>query len=130
MSIAKGLRVRIVDKYLGNGKYYCVKGTIVHISKSQAGRVYVEVDSDDRRSNRSSRPEEVEIDDIDRQLETIVPSVGGRVLILSGQYRDERATVVDKDRDRSLVDVELENSARTLVRKLSFDDVCEYPRSR
>ena len=60
----------------------------------------------------------------DKDLETVVPSIGGRVLVVRGKYRKCKATLLDKDRDKEEVRVEIRDDKRETT--VSLDDVAEW----
>lgn len=60
-------------------------------------------------------------------VETVIPNIGGKVLIVNGMHVGREAELVKLDQDNFCVDVKLKNgpaSGKTITR-LSFEDVCK-----
>ena len=140
----EGLRVRILDRGVRGGALYRAKGYVVRVSE-RSGRVYVDPDVDADASRRGDTPataaaamsdgpgkaEPVGIDR-ERDLETLVPAVGGRVCIVRGPYAGEVGTVAWRDGDKAQADVRVRvagggggGGEERTRRGLSFDDICE-----
>jgi DNA/RNA-binding protein KIN17 len=101
-------------KELKSAGYYKAKGVV----EALAGRYVAEVamlDSGDV----------VRVDQA--QLETVIPSPGGRVLVVNGQYRGARGELVQIDTGRFQAQVVLSSGADS-GRKvwLEYEDVCKY----
>lgn len=77
-----------------------------------------EVDGDDRVSVKLDSGKRV-YDLREKDLETVVPSVGEKVRVVRGEHRKRKCVILKKDRDREEVCVELDGRKEYL----KFDDV-------
>lgn len=111
--VVPGIRVRVITR----GADYRQKGTVLRVSGRERPTATVELEQNGRVAERLA-PDE---------LETVVPSVGGRVLVVRGKYTSRRARLVDKDRDREEARVEFKDGKQ---RAVSLDDVAEWMGTR
>ena len=73
-------------------------------------------------TDRGEKLEEIEA----KMLETVVPrDLGSKVMVLRGQNKGELGKLIDRNRDRHEVTIQL-ISDPLVIEKLHFDDVCEY----
>jgi len=103
------LRVKIIDKALG--KHYKKKCVIQDIIAG--GKCIVK--TDDGRAVEGLRK---------HQLQTCVPSVNERVLVVLGEHRGEAGRVLEKNSEKDKVVVQIEHDMEARV--FNFDDVCEF----
>ena len=103
---SKGLLVRIVNKKYG--KYFKKKGIIYDIFS--LNKLSIKMD-DGRLLN-------VFEDDIC----TVIPKNGKYVVILNGKYKNERGMIIQKNRDKEVANVQIQN--RLDIIKISYDDIC------
>jgi DNA/RNA-binding protein KIN17 len=112
--LAEGAVVKVVNKKLSEGKYYKKKGTIERVRHKYTAHVRVH-ETDDL----------LQLDQDD--LETVIPAVGGRVVIVNGRGRGEIARLLAIDEERFCVRVEVEGGPRagTLIDAIEYEDVCK-----
>lgn len=60
-------------------------------------------------------------------IETVIPNVGGRVIIVNGMHVGREAELIRLDQDNFCVDVKLKNGPATgkIISRLPFEDVCK-----
>ncbi|XP_050433368.1 DNA/RNA-binding protein KIN17 [Adelges cooleyi] len=60
-------------------------------------------------------------------LETVIPNVGGKVMIVNGMHTGREAELIKLDQDNFSVDVKLKNGPATgkTVTQLPFEDICK-----
>lgn len=105
------IRVKVQNKRFRDGKYYCKKGVIEDIISGT--RCAVRLD------------EGIVLDDIDQSdLETVIPSVGGRIMVVRGPDAGSRGFIREKDATKELVYVQIEDELDIVAFKM--DDVAEY----
>ena len=107
--VIPGIRVRIVK----SGDHYRQKGRVHEYSNSR-DEATVRLD-DGGKKVRDLRG---------KDLETVVPSIGGTVLVVRGKYRKCKATLLDKDRDREEARVEIRDEKKEAT--VSLDDIAEF----
>lgn len=105
------IRVKVQSKRFKDGKYYCKKGVVEDIVTGT--RCAVRLDDGQV------------IDDIDQSdLETVIPSVGGRIMVVRGPDIGVRGILKEKDFGKEVVYIQIENELNVL--KFNMDDVSEY----
>lgn len=105
------IRVKVSSKRFKDGKYYCKKGIVEDIVSGT--RCAVRLDDG------------LVLDDIDQSdLETVIPPVGGRVMVVRGDDIGVRGILREKNNDREVVYVQIEGELDVL--KFNMDDVSEY----
>jgi G patch domain/KOW motif-containing protein len=105
------IRVKIVSKDFQGGKYYCKAGWIVDLLGN--GKCSILIDDSNRLVEGFKESD----------LESCVPSAGGQVVVLRGEYKGERGKIIEKDSKRDRVQVQLEDSFDIVALKL--DDVAQ-----
>ena len=115
---ASGIIVKVVNKKLAGGKYHKRKGEVERVVEKYTAHVRMQ-DSGDL----------LKLDQED--LETVIPSVGGRVRILNGKCRGSVARLTAIDEANFCVAVEVEGGTRagTVLSKVEYEDVCKMPSS-
>ncbi|VVC38445.1 Zinc finger C2H2-type,DNA/RNA-binding protein Kin17, conserved domain [Cinara cedri] len=60
-------------------------------------------------------------------VETVIPNIGGRVLVVNGVHVGQEAELIKLDQDNFCVDVKLKSGPATgkIITHLSFEDVCK-----
>lgn len=105
------VRVKVQSKRFRDGKYYCKKGVVEDIVHGT--RCAIRLDDGQV------------IDDIEQaDLETVIPAVGGRVMVVRGPDTGIRGVIREKDSSKQLVYVQIDDELDVL--KFSMDDVAEY----
>lgn len=107
-----GLVVRVVVKDLG--KEYYNKKAIVNKIVDSYGAIIEMIDSGNQ----------VQVDE--QHLETVVPSVGSKVQILRGLYRERKGTIVEINEKRESVFVKVDGASSDKLVELTFDDVSKF----
>jgi G patch domain/KOW motif-containing protein len=136
--VQRHLRVRIVSSSLEGGRAYNKKGVVVNLSA--ATLPYFSVCLDELTggagagaggskaaaasgSGGGAGAGTVVARVLERQVETVVPQVGGRVRVLRGPREGEVALVRERHRDSERVLLQLEDDLDMFA--ATFDDVCE-----
>lgn len=107
-----GIVVKVINKHVGEGKYYKKKGVIVKVHDLFVAEVRM-LDSG----------HVLKIDQAD--LETVIPAIGNAVLVVNGPYKGETATMLALDEKRFCVSVRLETgaSAGKEISRVPLEDV-------
>jgi len=60
-------------------------------------------------------------------VETVIPNIGGRVIIVNGMHAKREAELIKFDQDKFCVDVKLKSGPATgkIITRLPFEDVCK-----
>mmetsp|Transcript_20466 Transcript_20466/g.36579 ORF Transcript_20466/g.36579 Transcript_20466/m.36579 type:complete len:433 (-) Transcript_20466:140-1438(-) len=107
----EGIVVKVLNKKVGDGKYYKQKAVVKEVVDRYLGVVkmidikgMIKVDQED--------------------LETVIPQIGAKVLIVNGAYRGEVATLQSVNQDRFCADVLIAAGTKrgTLVQGLEYED--------
>jgi hypothetical protein len=110
-----GIRVKIVSKKVGNGKFYLQKGHVVEVyypSSSSSSKVAsVRMDSD-RKCIQEAK---------EKYLETVIPSEGSTCMILKGEHAGCTAVLMEKNHKRNTVALQLVEDMDIVT--ISMDDV-------
>lgn len=113
--LKRGLVVKITKKNLGT-KYYKAKGVVESVEDAGfVGKV------------KLSSPEEVEghvIKSDQKFLETVIPAIGKKVLVLWGKHKNEVGLVKRVRVEDFCVDVEMEHGS--VVEMMAYERVCKY----
>lgn len=107
--IKTGLVVKVLNKKLADGAYHKQKGTIVKVIEKLTAEVEMSKSGDVLRIGQA-------------ELETVLPSVGGSVLVVNGAHRGSRGTLESLDVDKFCANIKLENGQ---VHALPYEDVCK-----
>ena len=94
--ITEGIVVKVMNKQVGDGKYYKQKGYIEKLVSSNVALVKM-IDSGSVLKLDQS------------QLETVIPSIGGKVKIVNREYTGQIATMIGINMDKFAVEVKLDN---------------------
>jgi len=108
------IRVRVISKKLGGGVYYNKKARVEDVVSQSAFVVVME--------EGGRLVEDVHEDDV----ETVVPKIGGRVMILSSSqdHRGEIGKILEKSTKKATAFVQLEGDLDIV--QIGFDDIAEY----
>ena len=60
----------------------------------------------------------------EKQLETVVPKVGGLVMVLTGEFKGRRGRLMAKDKEREVASVQIAGDMS--VETVKMDDIAEY----
>ncbi|CAM9726291.1 unnamed protein product, partial [Hapterophycus canaliculatus] len=110
-----GIVVKVMNKKVGGGKYYKKKAKLRKVVERYVGEVKM-LDSGDR----------LRVDQDD--LETVIPAVGGDVLVVNGQCRGERGTLLSLDTDAFAASVRITSDGQnlgTVLEKVEYEDFCK-----
>eukprot|EP01112_Ceratiomyxa_fruticulosa_P018680 TRINITY_DN6015_c0_g3_i1.p1 TRINITY_DN6015_c0_g3~~TRINITY_DN6015_c0_g3_i1.p1 ORF type:complete len:434 (-),score=110.39 TRINITY_DN6015_c0_g3_i1:41-1342(-) len=110
----EGIVVKIMNKKLGEGKYYKEKGVVVEVIDKYVGKIKVIETGDLLKQDQS-------------QLETVIPSLGGKVKIVNGAYRGENATLQSLDIDNFSAQVKILSGRNngTVISSIAYEDICK-----
>lgn len=108
-----GLIVKVLNKSLGDGKYYKKKGKIKKITDTYLADV-VMLDSSDL----------IKIDQ--EELETVIPAIDKEILIVKGKYRGQTGVLTALNVDAFSVSVKLAKGEH--VANLPYEHVCKIER--
>ena len=100
--------MRVVNKTLAGGKYHKLKGMVTSVVDKYGAEVSVYGTGDT-----------VVLDQDD--LETVVPAVGGAVLVLNGEGRGEEATLLEIREEEFVADLKLVETGE-VVRGVEYED--------
>ncbi|CAM9306983.1 unnamed protein product [Ectocarpus sp. 13 AM-2016] len=107
--------VKVMNKRVGGGKYYKKKARLRKVVERYIGEVKM-IDSGDR----------LRVDQDD--LETVIPAVGGEVLVVNGRCRGERATLLSLDTEAFSASVRITSDGPdlgTVLDKVEYEDICK-----
>eukprot|EP00916_Digyalum_oweni_P011974 GHVL01019844.1.p1 GENE.GHVL01019844.1~~GHVL01019844.1.p1 ORF type:complete len:415 (+),score=67.06 GHVL01019844.1:72-1316(+) len=103
------ISVGLVVKVLAPGQFCGVKGAITKIEQYNAVL-----------KMKSNKQEKVKVNQ--DQLETVIPNIGGKVLILNGRHRGKYGLLKNADFETAECSVELDKET---VHKLQYEDICK-----
>lgn len=112
--LIRDIRVRVITK----GENYRRKGTVCDTNKVRGVQEAVVRLDDGGGSVKHLREED---------LETVVPSKGGVVMIVRGKHRKRKAKLIEKDQDRAEARVKIEDYGKVYI---SLDDIAEWAGKR
>ncbi|CAM9867424.1 unnamed protein product [Scytosiphon promiscuus] len=110
-----GIVVKVMNKKVGGGKYYKKKARLRKVVERYVGEVKM-LESGDR----------LRVDQDD--LETVIPAVGGEVLVVNGRCRGERGTLLSLDTDAFAASVRITSDGPnlgTVLDKVEYEDFCK-----
>lgn len=106
------IRVRLISKKIGGGKYFKEKGVVVDVLKKGTEAI-VQLDNGQV------------IDRVpERYLETAIPKVGGNAIILIGRNRHEKGKLLDRNSEKGRGSIQLFEEMNIVT--LSLDDMAEW----
>jgi len=111
--VQEGLRVRIVTKDFGK-KYYKQKAIVLAIKNTY----YFPVRAEESRKTLQGV--------VEKDVETALPKTGGLVVILRGEHKGQRGTLMRKNKKKQTADVQLLEDL-TIV-NMDYDDICQSVR--
>lgn len=103
------LQVRIISKSFADGKYYKKKGIVIDIIDKYIGEIKMIENGDILRIDQD-------------YLETVIPNIGGSVLVVNGAYRGEECTVESIDKYSAQLKITTTNQ---IIKNIMFDDFCK-----
>ena len=106
------IRVRVVSKKVGNGRYFKEKGIVVDVLKRGAEATI--------RMNNGEILERVP----ERYLETALPKVGGNTIILTGKNKFEKGKLLERNSENGKGVVQTFEDMHVV--SLSLDDIAEF----
>lgn len=111
--LCENIVVKIIDK---KHKYYKKKGVIISIRKDDKTKCTLELD--DKQTCTAYQ----------KQVQTVIPKIGGKVLILRGKYKGLTAKIqkikLEKESVEVLVDhSQIDSSSKHIVECLPYDNV-------
>jgi len=103
-----GIVVRVMNKKLAEGRFYKLKGVVARVIDDFVGELKVDGAL-------------IRIDQTD--LETVIPKVGSKVLLVNGVYRGMIASLLRIHEDKFNCDILLEDGQELL--HIDYEDVCK-----
>ena len=108
-----GIRVRIVDKKLGNGQFYLKKGIVVDIVRPGIANLLLDHSHMLKESLKET------------SLETVVPrGEAAIVLVVKGKLRGSKGKLLQRRSDQAMATIQLLSDLS--VHHMSFDDIAEH----
>ncbi|CAN0555010.1 unnamed protein product, partial [Ectocarpus sp. 12 AP-2014] len=105
------IRVRVIHKSYGGGRAYLGKGRVVDVPR--VGQATVRMDLG-----------ELVLEGVkERHLETVLPSRGGKVIVVRGAERGATGKLLAKNKEKETALVQVYEDLRAVT--LSLDDVAE-----
>jgi DNA/RNA-binding protein KIN17 len=116
--VVPGLVVKIVNKSVGDGKFYKAKGVVASVLDKYVAIVRVV----DESSGKSAR---LQVDQED--LETVIPKVGAPVRIVNGRGRGAVAELLEMNTDDFCVNVRITEGVLEgeVLKRVEYEDVCK-----
>jgi DNA/RNA-binding protein KIN17 len=117
--IHTGLIVKVMNQSLEERKYYKQKGEIIDVDEYTAT---IEM-------NATCDNDIIQVDE--RELETVIPSIGKNVMIVHGIYSGRRGELLDVNYDKYVCSVRIVDDAEDSrnrglrVDSLEFEDICK-----
>ncbi|CAB1099405.1 unnamed protein product [Ectocarpus sp. CCAP 1310/34] len=106
------IRVRVIHKSYGGGRAYLGKGRVVDVPR--VGQATVRMDLG-----------ELVLEGVkERHLETVLPSRGGKVIVVRGAEKGATGKLLAKNKEKETALVQVYEDLRAVT--LSLDDVAEY----
>lgn len=103
--IRPGIVVKVLNKHVGEGKFYKKKGTIKKVEDSNKYVAQVKVKVDDRKVV-------LKVDQAD--LETVIPPLDEKVLVVRGKHAGKQGRLQRVHEDKYNADVELDEEEKVL----------------
>ena len=112
--LLEGIVVKIMNKKLGDGKFYKKKAYVKQVIDRYGAKVSII----DGKATLTIDQDE---------LETVLPSIGGSVLVVNGRYRGLRAKLQAINQDSFNCDVTIREGANKgkNVSGLEYEDICK-----
>jgi len=107
--------VKIINSALGDGKYYKKKGLVTKVVDLFVAEIQMLEFPDIIRLDQS-------------QLETVIPPIGGRVLIVNGAYRGETASLVSLQVDSFCANLKVDSGLHygRLLSGIQYEDFSKF----
>jgi DNA/RNA-binding protein KIN17 len=109
--LTEGIIVKVMSKKLSGGEYYKKKGMVFEVHNNGAIGDVEMLDSQDAIRLASN------------QLETVIPSIGGRVIIVVGAHRGEEAILEKLNVERYSANVRVKRTKNVL--ELPYESICK-----
>ena len=112
--LATGVIVKVMNKSLSDGDYYKQKGTVEKLLDRYTGHV---------RMHHNGKLLKLDQD----ELETVIPQVGGRVLVVNGTYRGAEAKLVAINVEQFSTSLQVLSGmhAGRTIEGVEYEDVCK-----
>lgn len=109
--LVPGIVVKVMNKKLGGGAYYKKKGLVFEVHNGgTVGDVEIQDESQDAIRVTAAL------------LETVIPSIGGRVAVVQGSHRGQEGTLLALRTEEYAADVRLASGA---VVTLPYESICK-----
>ena len=113
--VIEGIVVSVKEKELAGGKYYDKKGAVVRVEDKYVGVISILGEDGD-----FGKGDMLKLDQDD--LETVIPKIGGTVIVLRGPHRGKKAILKAIHREDYSTQIELVDSHKVLD-NVSYDDI-------
>lgn len=112
-----GTVVKVMNKYLADGKYYKKRGIVERLEGKFIGHI--------RMIDPEVKNHKLKLDQ--NQLETVLPQIGGKVKVVNGAYRGTTATLLSVDVAKFCAQIRLENGLKSgrIVDGVQYEDICK-----
>eukprot|EP01137_Pigoraptor_chileana_P025141 Opistho-2@94169 len=107
--LAEGIVVKVLNKKLGDGRYYKAKGVVDKVIDRYVAEISM-IESGDR----------LKLDQ--EHLETVLPAIGGSVLLVNGPHRGSKGRLESINVDAFSASVKL---ADRTVNDVPYEDICK-----
>ncbi|KAM3574770.1 hypothetical protein VYU27_003299 [Nannochloropsis oceanica] len=125
--LMEGIVVKIVNKKIGGGKYYKQKGRVEKLLEGGfVGEICLTGEEGGREGGRGGGGVRLRIDQ--EELETVIPAVGGRVLILNGKGKGREGEMVGLDVENYACAVRVRGEREMVLKGVQYEDVCKVDR--
>lgn len=106
------IRVRVINKRLGGGKFYNQKGRVEDVVSVSQFTLIMDTG-------------QLLVEDVqEKDVETALPKAGGNVLILKGEHKGEIGKLLERNSATSTAAIQLESELEVI--KSAFDDIAEH----
>eukprot|EP01134_Creolimax_fragrantissima_P000467 CFRG0467T1 len=109
--IVKRLIVKVINRKLAGGRYHKAKGEIIRVHDKYVAEIEM-LDTGDV----------IKIDQA--HLETVIPQIGGTVIVLNGKYQGERGMLESVDTDKFSASIRLKDVSLT-IGDVQYEDFCK-----
>lgn len=109
--VARDIVVKVMNKSVGSGRYYKEKGVVLKVHDLYLAEVEI-----------LSSGDVLKLDQQD--LETVIPRIGGKVLVVNGQYAGKTGRLESINTDRFCASVVLDDAGRAV--EVPYEDFSKY----
>ena len=108
-----GIIVRIIDEHFLHGKYFRQKAVVQDVPSPYNANILV------------LNNENTYLDNVpEKYLETALPKIGGKIMVVRGNYRNNVGEVIERNSQTQKITVRFYSDSK--IKVLNYDDVAEY----